>query len=119
MEVARLIDLVGLDSVIDGKTVENTLLVGPAVVALIANVTMDTIQFDGSPESLFIVVPEGRWVQGVVGIRNSVFRNCRFQNIAFIGTQESIDHMKLEIGFNQADPAAPLDPSERPEVPAQ
>ena len=117
MDVKRIIDLVGLDSIIDGKTIENTLVVGPAVVALIDSVTMDAVQFSGDPESTFITVPEGKRAQGIVGIRNSTFRNCRFQNISFIGTQEVVDRMQLEIGPDPMYRPVPQAVAADPEIP--
>jgi hypothetical protein len=97
MEVVRLVDRVGVDSIIRDELFEDTLFLGPAVIALLDRVTMQNCSFDGDPISLFIELPGERRVVGVVGLIGTTFRRCRFQNIGIIGTAEAIERMRNEL----------------------
>lgn len=97
MEVVRLVDRVGVDSVIRDTTFQDALIVGPAVIALLERVTMENCSFDGDPDSLFIEIEPNRGVIGVVGLVNTTFRGCRLQNIGIIGTRDAIEVMRSEL----------------------
>jgi len=98
------VDKAGLNSLIENETFENALIVGPAVLAPLERVTIEGCLFDGTPESIFIEVPEGRRVLGVIGLRNTAFRKCEFRNIAILGTAKSVK------GFRKGFMAAPAPP---------
>jgi hypothetical protein len=109
MDVIRIIDKVGLNSAIENATFENALIVGPAVLAPITHTTIADCMFDGDPDSIFIEVPEGRRVTGIVGLINTTFRKCEFRNIAIMGTREAIAEFRK--GFKNPPPeAAPQPP---------
>lgn len=100
MEVTRIADVVGIDSTVRDATFENTLLVGPAVLAPIGNVTISDCSFGGdpgAPDALFIEVPEGKRVMGVVALVNVTFRRCRFENVALLATRDNIDRWRQTI----------------------
>ena len=90
MDVVRIVDKVGLNSLIENERFENALIVGPAVLAPLEHATIENCTFDGTPESIFIEVPEGRRVLGVIGLRNTSFRRCEFRNVAIMGTPKAI-----------------------------
>jgi hypothetical protein len=90
MDVVRIVDKAGLDSAIENALFENSLIVGPAVLAPLDRVTIQDCRFDGPPETIFIEVPEGRKVMGVIGLRNTTFRKCEFRNIAIMGTPKAV-----------------------------
>ena len=50
--------------------------------------------FDGDIDSTFIAVADGSRVSGVVVMEDCVLRNCRFHNIALIGTKEQVEVWK-------------------------
>jgi len=97
VEIIRLVDRVGADSLISNGLFENVVLVGPAVIAPLENVRLQECSFDAPPDVLFIEVPEGKQVVGVIGIRNSTFRKCEFRNIAIIGASDAIESMRKEL----------------------
>ncbi len=90
MDVIRIVDKVGINSLIEDQKFENALIVGPAVLAPIDRATIEDCTFDGTPDSIFIEVPEGRRVLGVIGLKNTSFRRCEFRNIAIMGTPKAI-----------------------------
>lgn len=102
MQVIRLVDEVGIDSAVRGKTFENALVIGPAVIALLGGVVMERCGFEGTEESLFIEVEDGRFVTGVVAVIDTTFRDCRFQNISILGTKENLDTMRKILAENTA-----------------
>lgn len=97
MEIVRLVDRVGVNSIIEGQEFHDALIVGPAVIALLDRVTMINCGFDGDEDSLFIEVAPDRGVLGVVGIVNTRFERCRFQNIGIVGPPEAVALMKEEL----------------------
>lgn len=99
MKLLRLVDEVGTNSIIENKTFENTLIVGPAIIAPLDHVTMEHNVFDGDAESLFLEVPSGRRLLGVVGLRNVTFKRCEFRNIGIAGTHESLEYFRKGLGL--------------------
>jgi hypothetical protein len=97
MQVVRLIDLVGVDSAIRKQQIQDTILIGPAVMTLLSNVIFRDCGFEADPETLFIEVPEDKRQIGIVAVEDSTFTRCRFQNIAIIGTKEVVNQIRAEI----------------------
>ena len=88
MDVTRIADRVGADSKIVNSTFKDTILVGPAVVALLDNVHLERCRFDAPIDVMLIEIEPNRMVTGIVGIQNCKFEDCVFQNIAIIGPPE-------------------------------
>lgn len=78
------------NSMIANRTFDGDTLVGPAVIVLLEDVKLDGITFETDADALFIVIPQGSRVVGVIGLKNVELRNCTFQNIAIAGTPEDI-----------------------------
>ena len=90
-EVIRIAELAAeTNSLIERRTFERRIIVGPAVLAPLEGVTISNSSFDADPESLFIEIPDGRRVTGVIGLRHVTFERCEFRNIALAGTPESV-----------------------------
>ena len=102
MQVVRIADEVSVNGVIENRQFENALIVGPAVLAPLEGAAITDCTFDATPSSLFIEVPGGRTVLGVVGLRNTSFTRCEFRSIGLIGTREMIETMRE--GFNLGAP---------------
>jgi hypothetical protein len=105
-----LMDLLspGARPIISNRTIEDCEIRGPAMVILLDGVTIAESGFEGDVDSLFVEVPEKRIIFGAIGLRNCVFRRCRFIAIGIIGTREQIEQAKK--GFNQ-----PTSPKEGPQ----
>lgn len=105
-ETIRLCDFVvaGEKPIIEGKTFEECTLLGPAMVYLFGVSTVHNCSFDGGMDSLFIEVEADRVVIGVIGLKDCVFRKCRFRGIGVIGPSDLIKRWRE--GFVQSDESA-------------
>lgn len=87
----------GATRAIDGWTMTNCTLQGPAVVH-IDGCEMDRCSIDllGAPvESVFIEVARDRSVVGVIAMRRSRLVACSLRNLGYIGPQEQLDAMRV------------------------
>jgi hypothetical protein len=85
-------------SIIEGRTFDQALIMGPAVLFPLGEVTFTDNLFDADPDALFIELPEGREVVGIIGLRDVTFSGCEFRNIALAGTPESVARFRAELG---------------------
>jgi hypothetical protein len=94
--IIHLIDLVapGVKPIISNRTIEDCEIRGPAMIALLGGVTLADNDFDGDIDSLFVEVAKERIIFGAFGLRNCVFRRCRFVAIGIICTKEQIQEAK-------------------------
>lgn len=89
MEVVRIADLADdSTSMITHRQFVDAEIRGPAVLALLNGVSMVDCGFDGSFDSIIIVVPDGATKVGVIGLEQVSFLRCRFRNVALIGTED-------------------------------
>ena len=105
VQIAQEADWQGL---IENRRFEGALILGPAVLAPLDNVSFSNCVFDAPPEALFVEVNEGRPAVGMVVLRNLVFEKCRFQNVALAGTRETL--RPLQSTINQT--TQPVSPEE-------
>jgi len=85
-EVVRLTDLFTATSEIDGLKFSRCLLVGPAVVAFLDDVTLVNNNFAAPPGGLTIEVEADRALVGVLALRNAELTDCRLENVGIVGT---------------------------------
>jgi len=89
MEVVRIADLADdSTSLISHRQFVDAEIRGPAVLALLNGVSMVNCGFDGSFDSIIIVVPDGSTKVGIIGLEQVSFLRCRFRNVALIGTED-------------------------------
>lgn len=104
-EVLRLADLTVNTDIIEGYQFSNCRLIGPAVIALLEDVTITHCTW-GTPnlEAMFWEVPptRGDLVVGAIGVRDCLFSNCQFEMIGVAGPPEM--RSKLEQGFSAEPP---------------
>ena len=95
-QLVYLMDLIapGAQPIISDRTIEDCEIRGPAMIALLGRVTIKNGTFDGDVESLFVEVADKRIIFGAIGLRDCVFRRCRFVAIGIIGTREQIEKAK-------------------------
>ncbi len=79
---------------IEHREFERAIILGPAVIVPLENVSFVSNEFAADLETLFIELPEDRGVVGMIGLRDVTFRDCRFENIGIAGTPESIARMR-------------------------
>ena len=64
------------------------------MVAALGRVSITEGSFDGDRDSLFVEVKDKRLIFGAIGLRDCVFRRCRFTQIGILGTKEQIKKFK-------------------------
>jgi hypothetical protein len=88
MDVKRMIDVADANANVERGDFRNVLFLGPAVVTPLGSLTVIHDTCDApSPEAMFIQVPQGKPIVGVIGLRNNRFENCRFQKSPSPGRQ--------------------------------
>jgi len=95
--IIQLMDLIapGARPVISNRTIEDCEIRGPAMIGLLGGVNLDDNNFDGANiDELFVEVLENRIIIGAIGLKDCVFRRCRFIKIGIIGTKEQIKEAK-------------------------
>jgi hypothetical protein len=89
-KLVRLTDEVDAESWVTNRTFERSLIAGPAIILPVEKVVFERSGFQGTPDSIFIEIPAGKQVQGVVGLRNVTFTDCIFQDCAIIGAADDL-----------------------------
>lgn len=113
MNVVRLVDLCKVNDCVEDVELHNTLILGPSVVFLAENVTIAGTSFGCDPahrEALFIEVPDGSVVLGVIGLRRVRLIGCRTQGISFIGTRETLAPIRASLAEPIEDTPIPAPP---------
>jgi hypothetical protein len=105
--VVRLAEDADENGLIERRVYEDAVVLGPAVVVPIEDVTLDNNTFVVDPKGLFIEFPEGSPIQGGIGLRHVAFRRCELRNIAIAGTRDVIDRIRAQFEFPEAQAAAP------------
>jgi hypothetical protein len=94
------------DGLIEGRVYEDAVILGPAVLVPIEDVTLDFNRFVVQPEGLFLEVPEGQTIQGGIGLRHVTFRRCEFHNVAFAATAKVIAELRPKFEWPEEAQAA-------------
>lgn len=95
--IIQLMDVIapGARPVISNRTIEDCEIRGPAMICLLGGVTLDDNRFDGDNiDELFVEVVENRIIVGAIGLKDCVFRRCRFTKIGIIGSKKQIEEAK-------------------------
>jgi hypothetical protein len=105
-KIVTLVDEATANAWVENKRFERAIILGPAVIAPAENVSFVRTTLSGIPESIFIEIPEGKPLQGVIGLRNVAFVDCRFQDIAIIGPAEAIKQFREGVDQRETPPPA-------------
>src|SRR5688572_10864091 len=88
----RIVDLVGLDSLITRRIFEDCTIYGPAVLVPLGSSMFEKNIFEGEPQALLWEIPEDRTqVEGAIGLVDCTFRRCIFRRIGIAGPRTVID----------------------------
>lgn len=101
-QVIRLADEADENGLIEGRSYEDAVINGPALLVPIENVTLDANMFVVDPNALFIEFPEGSPIQGGIGLRDVTFRRCEFHNVAIAGSPKVIAGLRAQFEFPEA-----------------
>ena len=85
------ISLITHNGKIEGRTFEDCIIHGPAVLVISGVGHLHECMFDG-PASF--ITTDAETVIGPIHILDTSFRKCRFVNVGFLGTKEIIDKFR-------------------------
>ncbi len=114
--IIKLTDETDADAWVVDRVFERAIILGPAVMLPVEKVAFERVGFTGSIDAMLIEIPEGKAAQGVVGLRNVSFIDCLFQDIAIIGTTETLASIRAAFTNRsgespaQGSAAAPAEP---------
>lgn len=94
-EVVFLPQLAVTGPVIAERSFANCRVLGPALCALLDSVHVTGCSLGGALEELLVEVPEGRVVIGAIGLLRCEFVGCLFEGVGWIGTQQSLDLLRV------------------------
>lgn len=91
-----LVDLLapGASPIISNRTIEDCEILGPAIISLLGGGILVDSRFDGDLKSIFVEIEGDRFIIGVIGLKDCVFRRCYLRGIGIIGTKEQIEKAK-------------------------
>jgi hypothetical protein len=101
-KIVRLIDEANADGLIENRTFEDAVVLGPTMVVPIEDVTLDSNTFVGDPKGIFLEFSEGHPIQGGIGLRHVTFRRCAFRNVSIAGTPDVIAEVRARFQFPEA-----------------
>lgn len=94
----RIAELADANNVIEGRTLEDTWIYGPAVLFITTGTDIGYSHFNSSPNLVFLPVAATSVVAGrgtgIIVVRDSKFRRCHFVNITILGPEEMIEVWK-------------------------
>lgn len=94
----RVSDLTRESNTVRNKVFDDCYIYGPAVAVITGTTEIRNNNFDGSPDSIFIITTN-QTVWGTIVLDNCIFTNCKFSNVGFIGDATTI--AKIKAGFIQ------------------
>ncbi|WP_375430490.1 hypothetical protein [uncultured Friedmanniella sp.] len=100
-QTVRITDLAVVEDLIVDVRFENCEIIGPAVLALLDGLVMNSCVFDSDgPEQLFWVVPDERpSVIGAIGLQRTEFYSCRFRKIGLAVPASRLEEIRSGFGF--------------------
>jgi hypothetical protein len=114
IRIASLPQLADTD-VLDGAEFDGCQIIGPAVLAILNNVTIAYSGIDGDFDSTLWEIPMTRQrIIGAIGIQNCRFTRCNFVRIGFAGPAAFVTQFRS--GFTQPAPA-PVPPAPQKQPP--
>lgn len=95
----RIVDLVGDEYIIRGRTFEDCTIYGPAVVVPLDQIAFEHNSFDGPLEAILWEIPdEKNFIVGAIGLTDCIFRRCQFRGIGIAGNHSLIEKFVREFG---------------------
>jgi hypothetical protein len=92
----RIADLADGNNTIEGRTIENCWLYGPAVIMMMDEVSLVHSTFEEATAHQFIVASEGSAGAGtgVIILRDCKINHCRLYNISVVGNAQNVSAWK-------------------------
>jgi hypothetical protein len=83
----RIIDLISHPPfMISERTFEDSQLWGPSILLPVGNIEFDGCTFDAPWEIIVIPAPAGRYLPGVIALKDVLFRRCAFSGVGIMLT---------------------------------
>lgn len=94
----------GGETVVRGKTFTDCVIEGPAVVAIISNVVLDSCNMGAiSKAANLMLKPMGDHIVGAIGFSDCRFVRCRFVQVGFTGADSFLEEIAAGIGIRSDD----------------
>lgn len=91
----RICDLATTDDVLKDLAFEHCAIVGPAVLVLLSDVTLEDNTIEGDMDALLWEIPSHRSrVVGAIGVENCRFVQCRFTRVGFAGPPDLMERFR-------------------------
>jgi hypothetical protein len=102
----RLVDFFDTEPpILTGKVFRDCSIFGPAIMALLDNVSLLSPSFEGQLDAILWEIPESReMVIGAIGLQNCVFERCRFFGIGLAGPPDLIARFRDNANEGAIDP---------------
>lgn len=99
-QTLRLADLTVTEDLLENLRFENCIIIGPAVVALVGNISMVHCGFDAPDANalLWRVATDRDVVIGAVAAVDVEFYSCRFQRVGFAVRDDQYDDVTANLG---------------------
>jgi hypothetical protein len=108
--------------VLKDKVFEDCEIIGPAILAPEGSVISHCV-FNGVLASMMYELPGGRWLIGVIGVQDCIFRRCQFSQIGWMGNSRLVQDIATATGSAMpaqlASAMTPLPTPHTPEAPPQ
>jgi hypothetical protein len=98
-QTLRLGDLAALDDVIDGLTIENCEIHGPAVVALLGNTRVTGCEWSGDADGIIWPAHGRDQVVGAIGLKDCVITDSRFFRVGVLVPDDQMASARAGFGL--------------------
>jgi hypothetical protein len=99
-QTVRLSDLAALEDVIDGVTIENCEIHGPAVVALLGNTQITGCQWSGDADGIIWPAHGREQVVGAIGLKDCVITDSQFFRVGVLVPDEQMAAVRAGFGLD-------------------
>jgi hypothetical protein len=81
-------------SMIEDREFTNALILGPAVVSFVEDVSFVNNAIRVDPDAFFLEISAGRNVSGIIGLRRVTIKDCVIQNVSIAGPPHTIAELR-------------------------
>ena len=107
----NLYDLLRGRKILEHRVFTRCIIYGPAVIEILGNDTFfyrphwlvpPEIPQNKQADSVFLALPVGTFISGAIFVRHCEFRDCKFQSIQILGTEEQREKFRKSIATAEA-----------------
>ena len=98
-QTVRLSDLAALEDIIDGVSITNCEILGPAVVVLIGNTRISGCHWSGDAEGIIWPAHGRDQVVGAIGLKDCVITDSQFFRVGVLVPDEQMTAVRAGFGL--------------------